>query len=130
MSTLTPSQKQAFQRQYNKFKNRYWRYGNEDHQDVLPCKRVHKAYAKQYKVLGKMYSPAQITWILDHNCFPPIQDENGVKLEFSHQCCPNKKSKSTTNYPYQTQDSSERDVNPCIETSHIIFEQHPENNKR
>ena len=90
MASLTHSQRQAFQKQYKKFKNRYWRYGIEDHPEMLPCKRVYKKHAKQYKVLEKWYSPAQITWILDHDCFPPTQDENGIKVEFSHQCCPNK----------------------------------------
>ena len=80
MSTLTPSEKQAFQRQYEKFKNRYWRYGIENHPDILPCKRIFKQHAKYYKVLGEWYSPAQIAWILENNCFSPKHNENGVKV--------------------------------------------------
>ena len=81
MSTLTPTQKRAFQRQYKKFKSRYFRYGIENHPEILPCKRVFKQYAKQYKVKGELYSPAQIVWILDNDCFPPTHNKNGVKVE-------------------------------------------------
>lgn len=124
MSSLAPSVRQAFQTQCDKFKKRYFMYGIDDHPTVLPCKRVHKAQAKLYPVLGDLHSPSKIKWILDNDCFPPTHNKDKIKVESSHGCCPNTKRKSITI------DDDQKEANPCIEPTHIHFEPHPVNMER
>lgn len=128
MSTLSPTQKKSFQHCYDKFKNNYWKYGIEQRGKKKPCKRI-KKHRKLFKINGNLYSPAQIAYICENNCFPPEFDEYGNKLELSHVCNPKKKLKKSE-YSNDSDFLLKRIINPCIELTHFEFVIHSDNMER